>query len=173
MLVAVSAQATLIEFSFYDSPDFNGNVVGTATLGFDDTLADGSYTLDSLTNISFDANFDSGDTFNFTDFEDSQANVLAILTSAGAAQMFNFGNVNGDSGGQSSGSADFVSSGGNILTFEPGTSGGIAYAIYDPNSFDETYFGFYKAIVKSSQVPEPSTMAILILGLAGLVLRKK
>ncbi|MFK8028657.1 MAG: hypothetical protein AB8G18_00315 [Gammaproteobacteria bacterium] len=151
-LLSQSANALSFNLSFDDIA--LGETVGSGVFSFDEDLSDGSYTLDSLTNVIFDVSFINGESFELIDTEDLLNEVLAVITTENGIQRLRFGNVNGNSGGNINGSFDFFNGTGSNLSFEPGVDGGDFYGTSD-------FFGNYSAVT----IPVPPAIFFLMSGL--------
>lgn len=158
----LAANATLVELTFDATPGggVTDPIVGTGTFSFDESLADGSYALSTLTNVVFTATFNDGSVFTLADAEDPLSDVLAVLFTVESEQFLRFGNVNGFSTGTINGAFDFFPASGGFLSFEPGVGGG---ELYVANNVLGSYVG-------RVTVPEPGTFALLGLGLAAMAM---
>lgn len=155
---ATTAQAGLIfNFDFDNSPDglITPPLVGTGTFSFDTDPGDGSHALTSLGPYNFSFTFGLS-TFTESNLMTPVGEVLVVLSTAGPVRRVQFSNSNpGGPSGPSGGSIDFFD-GSKYLSFEPPGIGNLDLYLMDG------YFGNYVG----TSVPEPSTYAITLAGLA-------
>jgi hypothetical protein len=163
---AHTASALTFEFTFDDDADSTVTppLVGTGSFHFNGDPGDGSFVLGTLATPVFSASF-GGDTFDLADSEDPLDEVLAVIFTEGADRFLRFGNINGNSGGQTNGAFDLFNDNNQfqrVLTFEPGVLGGEKFAT-------TTYFGDYVAV---AVIPEPAAWLLLVCGLSVLHCRR-
>jgi hypothetical protein len=167
-----------------NNPSSAGIVVGNGFFDYtaSSVLADGSYTLSSFVNPTFNFVFSNGASFSYADLVSNSANANIGIDILGS--QFNFTTTGANSIDGSS--ALFQNVSGNVLSFSPNAPGqsyglGFGHAAYYLNlsgvgGRGNTYFGAYgiganaTTISDPSTVPEPSTYALFGLGALALVI---
>lgn len=143
--------------------------LGTGTISFDDTLADGTYFVSTLTNFAFTATL-NGQTWTMADLVSNPAPLaITIFTKMKGRDIY----FDGPGQAPNNGSATFVNSGGYYLATEPNNLGPPS-----PHDLWIAGFGSSSATLAGNYgvypVPEPATwsvFAIYLLGMAGSVRR--
>jgi len=133
--------------------------VGSGELSFDNNLADGSYLLTSLSNLSFSFTI-GGETWTEADsvFFDPDTEIVIFNT----GRRFYFNGVGNST--PEGGSFDVINSNSHILTFEPNDFAAPPFTLY----VTPDYFGNFGSI------PEPSTWVLAATGsLFGLLAAKR
>ena len=187
------AQAALFKISFDNVPEIwiygdeppNGNtgdIIGTGYFGYDGPVALGSFTLSELSNITFQATFDSGLTFStedivtLFDFPDAVPEwyrIEVFLLPNGDMGMVFKGGLQGEFGG----SLDLLNDNGDYLGFEPTYSGrpganggdGTTNLYYIGNDSEATAIGNYAAVA----VHASGSLVLLALGWGVSLCRRK
>lgn len=139
--------------------------VGTGTLSFDESLGDGSYALNSLTNLAF--NFTViGQSFTIADLFTDINPVNLVIYNSGTDFYFDGGLNDGPLGG----TLGFIKGASVGADFEP-NHGGFApapfnlYGVFDLGT-SSIVFGTYGVV--PSAAPEPS--AVFLFAIGGLVM---
>lgn len=163
MVAAVPAEATVFNFNFDATFDatVSAPYVGSGTFSFDGPAMVGTYALTSLSNYAFDFTL-NGIQFTNTDLATPVANISVAITLAGTDLLVNFG---GTGGGPFNGSVDFVKGGGGLLTLQPGFG-----PLYQSDTGSS---GTYQGVSAISTVPEPMSVALLAIGLAGITAARR
>ena len=180
LAAAGSAQAQLTTFTdTFDGAGFGAawtgtnNVQGTATLTLTSALADGSYSWTSLLGSGATLSINLGAGLNFTQADltpNTETANLSILLSNG---YFEF---SGPPTGYSNGSADFLNNQNGFVAFSPGGFVYLdqyIYAYYDNTTGPSLTGAMAGQYAPTTPAPEPATLALAGLGIAGLVAARR
>lgn len=189
LFLSINANAATFNLSFDDTFDdtLAAPFVGEGTFYFDGTLPDGTYTLSSLSNYTFNFEFNDGFVFNTDSIISDPGIVLVILSDNGSGQQVNFDKIGGFPTTTYGGSLEFESfaSPDNILTPDPSYILSFEISFGQPNYIPTLY-----AILPSENnnnpghsgfagnygptaVPVPAAVWLFGSGLAGIVLLRR
>ncbi len=175
---SASAPAATFSIVYDDTADLAiGNIVGTGAFSYDGPPAIGSFTLSSLTGVSFTAQFPGVPAaFSTTDVVSNRDNVGIVVFDAGGGQL---GLV--FTGTDAFGSVDVVNADLTQLSHEPtsaiddpvgccGGNGSINLYILSNPAPTDFFFGDYRARTAAA-IPAPAGLVLVGLGVIALAYR--
>ncbi len=165
MFISCGAFANTIDVELDDTFDYTVTApfVGQGEVSFNNTLADGTYLLSSLQNLSISFTIDTT-TFTNNNYNGTPDPSTSIVLLNGGTDFYFLGD--GATSGQN-GAVDFIL-GNNTLTTEPSYYGTAPYDLFQANINGVSYSGTY-----GTAVPEPTSIALLVAGLLGLYFTHK
>lgn len=170
---AGAAHAATFQITYDTTPNaaIDGPIVGTGTFSYDGAAAAGSFLLSDLTGVSFSATFTGGVTFSGPPFDPADQSLIGIDVTDVGGGVFQL-IFTGQSAG-TNGSLDIITATG-ALSHQPsdllGGNAGMRLYFANDSTTGLSAFGDY---LVTSAVPEPATLALFGMGIAGIGLARK